>query len=553
VKTNVVEPEVSSLCLDHAPLPMATVEGERHIVQYVNPAFCRMLDQPADQLVGKPFCEILPEKDDCVAMLDRVYRTGRPEHHTEQHATTPDPVFGSYTMWPVVADERPAGVMIQVTETAQFHDETLAMNEALLLGSVHQHELTAAADSSNALLHVEITERKRSEEQLKASVKEVGGLNTEIQEFYHTLSHELKTPLTSAREFVSIVMDGLAGPLNKTQLEYLGMAKESCDQLRRYINDLLDVTRLETGKMSIEFQALPLAALVERVVEMLAPAAAGKGVSLSCDCQPDLPAVPIDKQRILQVLINLTTNAIKFTPSGGQIRLSLSEAPADPECLQVDVRDTGRGIPKDQLDVIFNRRYQANHNAQSANSQDGLGLGLYICQELVDLHGGRIWAESEVGKGSTFSFVVPKLKMTKGGHVLIVDDDYGMRESLRLILEDQHFEVTTAEGGSEALLLMGQKTPDVVVLDLMMAGLDGPGTLKEIRKNWGLIPVIVYTGYPDGDLMRQAMEFSPFTLLTKPCPLKQFVETVRRMCHPNQTRFLKKNAKASQAPVAQST
>ena len=192
----------------------------------------------------------------------------------------------------------------------------------------------------------DITERKRAEEQLKASFKEVGDLNTEIQNFYHTLSHELKTPLTSAREFVSIVMDGLAGPLNETQLEYLGIAKESCDQLRLYINDLLDVTRLETGKMSIEFQALPLAALVERVVEMLAPAAAGKGVSLSCDCQPDLPAVPIDKQRILQVLTNLTTNAIKFTPAGGHIRLSLSEAPADPECLQVDVRDTGGAFPR---------------------------------------------------------------------------------------------------------------------------------------------------------------------------------------------------------------
>src|SRR6185503_2161151 len=138
-----------------------------------------------------------------------------------------------------------------------------------------------------------------------------------------------------------------------------------------------DVTRLETGKMSLEFHALPLAGLVERVVEMLVPAAAGKGVSLSCDCQPDLPSLPIDKQRILQVLINLTTNAIKFTPEGGHIRLSLSEAPVDPECLQVDVRDTGRGIPEDQLHVIFNRRYQANHNAQTVDSRNGLGLGLY--------------------------------------------------------------------------------------------------------------------------------------------------------------------------------
>jgi PAS domain S-box-containing protein len=254
----------------------------------------------------------------------------------------------------------------------------------------------------------DITARKQAEEQLKTSVKEVGDLNTEIRGFYHTPSHELKTPLTSAREFVSIVMDGLAGPLNETQLEYLGIAKESCDQLRLYINDMLDVTRLETGKLSLDFQSGPLAPQVEAVVKMLTPAAMGKGISLSCDSQPDLPAVSFDKYRIVQLLTNLITNAIKFTPAGGQIRVSVSEASADPECLQVAVRDTGRGIPKDQLDLIFSRRYQAHRDDAMAESRSGLGLGLYICQELVQLHGGRISVESELGQGSTFTFTIPK-------------------------------------------------------------------------------------------------------------------------------------------------
>ncbi len=168
---------------------------------------------------------------------------------------------------------------------------------------------------------------EESAQTLRTALQKVRDLNREIQNFYHTLSHELKTPLTSASEFVSIVMDGLAGPLNEPQMEYLGIAKESCDQLRRYINDLLDVTRLETGKMSIEFQMLSLAPLVERVVKMLSPAAAGKGLRLSCDCDANLPAVLVDRQRILQVLTNLTVNAIKFTAAGGHVRLSLSEAP----------------------------------------------------------------------------------------------------------------------------------------------------------------------------------------------------------------------------------
>ena len=356
------------------------LEADNGRISDVNPFLLEMLGFSHSELVGKPIWELGPFKD--------------------------------------IVSNKAKFVQLQQHGYVRYENLPLETTDGRHIAVEFVSNVYQAGERTVIQCNIrDITERKRSEEQLKTSVKEVGDLNTEIQNFYHTLSHELKTPLTSAREFVCIVMDGLAGPLNETQLKYLGMAKESCDQLRRYINDLLDVTRLETGKMSIECQALPLAALVERVVEMLAPAAAGKGVGLSCDTQPGLPNVPIDKQRILQVLINLTTNAIKFTPTGGRIRLSVMEAPSDFECLQVDCRDTGRGIPKDQLDVIFNRRYQANHNAQSVDLRDGLGLGLYICQELVDLHGGRIWVKSEIGKGSTFSFVVPKQAVTKGAHV----------------------------------------------------------------------------------------------------------------------------------------
>jgi PAS domain-containing protein len=165
-------PDLSSLCqaiTECAPFPMAKVEGASHIVRYVNPAFCRLLDKPSEQLVGIRFCEMLPESDECVALLDRVFRTGKPESHTEQEHSKPHPVFWSFTMWPVLADERPAGVMIQVTETAQFHEMTLAMNEALMLGSLRQHKLTEAAGSSNVQLQTEITERKQVEAALRES------------------------------------------------------------------------------------------------------------------------------------------------------------------------------------------------------------------------------------------------------------------------------------------------------------------------------------------------------------------------------------------------
>src|ERR1700686_2570566 len=124
----------SDPCLEHAPLPMATLEGAMHIVRYVNPAFCRLIDKTRDELVGEPFCEMSPEAVECLASLDRVYRTGKFESHTEQERSDPRAIFASCTMWPVMADERTVGVMIQVTESAPLHQRTLAMNEALMLG-----------------------------------------------------------------------------------------------------------------------------------------------------------------------------------------------------------------------------------------------------------------------------------------------------------------------------------------------------------------------------------------------------------------------------------
>ena len=407
-------------------------------------------------------------------------------------------------------------------------------------GSVHYIESQGSVvrDGSGHVANVlvvsrDITERKHNEQQLRLAGAEVQRVNqslvernTEIQNFYHTLSHELKTPLTSAREFISILIDGLAGPVNETQLEYLGIAKESCDQLRLYINDLLDVTRLETGKMSIEFHPVALAALVEHVVNTLAPAAKGKNLRLSYDCQPDLPDVPLDRQRIAQVLTNLATNALKFTPAGGQIHISVSAPAATPEYLQVAVRDTGRGIPGDQLDLIFNRLHQAHRNDAIAESRSGLGLGLYICKELVQLHGGRIWAESELGQGSTFSFTIPRRQTPASHNVLVVDDDPLAIELVWARLEREHYHITSAGSGMEALEQMHRRLPDVVLMDLQMPDLDGAATMKEIRKVWDVIPVILHTAYTDSDQMMRALQESPFTVLAKPYDARRLLEAV---------------------------
>jgi PAS domain S-box-containing protein len=164
-------PRLGLAVTEQSPLPMATVEGATHVLCYVNPAFCRMMAKSTAQLLGRPLDELLPKNDQCVTLLNRVLRTGKPENHAEQEHFKAHPVFWSYTMWPVLSDESLKGVMIQVTETAEFHGKMVAMNEALILRSMRQHEQTEVAELSNARLQKEITERKKVEAALRENEK----------------------------------------------------------------------------------------------------------------------------------------------------------------------------------------------------------------------------------------------------------------------------------------------------------------------------------------------------------------------------------------------
>jgi signal transduction histidine kinase len=215
----------------------------------------------------------------------------------------------------------------------------------------------------------------------------------------------LKTPLTSASEFVSIVLDGLAGDVNDTQREYLEIAKHSCVQLRNCINDLFDATRLETGKLTLQRKPVRLDAVTHRVISAMLPSAREKEISLTEEVEPDLLPALADEHRLIQVITNLLANALKHTGQGGTVHVRLRASALSADLLEFSVQDTGCGISPADQQHIFDRLYQVKTGDATTG---GIGLGLYLCRELVQLHGGRIWVESQLGQGSTFTFVIPK-------------------------------------------------------------------------------------------------------------------------------------------------
>jgi signal transduction histidine kinase len=230
-------------------------------------------------------------------------------------------------------------------------------------------------------------------------------------QFLSHVSHELRTPLTCIHQFVTILLDGLAGEVNPEQRYHLDTVLTSVHQLRAMIRDLLEATRAESGKIRIEPRCITIGDLVQQALSMMSQTAKEKRVGLEVGLDARIPFVYADPDRTLQVLINLIDNGIKFTPPDGSIMVKACLVEADPNMVYLSVSDTGRGIGPEAKALIFERLYQDPNSID--NSRSGLGLGLFIAKELVELHGGRIWVASEVGNGSTFSFTLPIYSLAK--------------------------------------------------------------------------------------------------------------------------------------------
>jgi len=253
----------------------------------------------------------------------------------------------------------------------------------------------------------DITDRRqRMEMQQAKSAAEKA--NQAKSDFLANMSHELRTPLNHIIGFTELVVDQLFGPLNDDQTENLNDVLQSSHHLLELINDILDLSKVEAGRMGIEPATFPLAPLLESSLVMVKEKGLKHGIALDLDVQNAPPTIHADQRKFKQILYNLLSNAVKFTPDGGSVRLSARMTNGSlPPQLEVSVSDTGIGLAPDHLERIFNTFEQVE--SSTARHFEGTGLGLALSRRLVELHGGRIWAESPgLNRGSRFVFTLPQ-------------------------------------------------------------------------------------------------------------------------------------------------
>lgn len=247
-------------------------------------------------------------------------------------------------------------------------------------------------------------------DQLERTNQELREIDSMKSEFVSVASHELRTPLAAIKNAVQLMLSGKTGEINENQEKFLSMAERNINRLTDILNDLLNLSKIESGMIELNFENLKLKTIIELVASSLRPHADAKGVRIEVEIPESLPAIYGDQGKIEQILTNLIGNAVKFTPDGGKIFISANLLSHDREdgygnMIAISIKDTGIGIPAEQLDAVFEKFHQVEGSLD--RSVSGTGLGLAITKGLVEAHQGKIWVESKAEKGSTFTFTLP--------------------------------------------------------------------------------------------------------------------------------------------------
>jgi PAS domain S-box-containing protein len=415
---------------------------------------------------------------------------------------------------------RKDGSLIPVEINARFIQ---IGGEELILSSardITEHKrMEGQLKEDNEKLQVQAEELQAQAEELQAQqqtlmekAREVEAANQAKSDFLASMSHELRTPLNAIIGFSDLLLEGSAGELNEEQKEYVTEVSTSGENLLNLINDILDLSKVEAGKLQFSPGNLNLADVVDNVVQTVRPMLIEKELKLKTNLAKRLPQVYADRNRLRQILLNLVNNAIKFTDPGGKIDIRAKRT--DQWC-QVSIIDNGIGIKKEDQEKILEPFTQVYTKPEE--NRGGTGLGLTIVRRFVEASGGKLQIESEYGKGSNFTFTLPlagkiapeqkeqtttvkepsrvRAKPVEKGQrrVLVVDDDQGARNLLRAWLENEGYEVSEASSADEGISKAKETLPSLILLDILMPGKSGWQMLQQVRSmpKTRDIPIIV--------------------------------------------------------------
>jgi two-component system NtrC family sensor kinase len=394
---NVAEMDFPALCravADASPMPMAGLGGSLHTLRYVNLAFCLLTGKSKDELIGTAFCGMTPGTDECEWMLDRVAKTGLADNHTGQEHAGIHPLYWSYAMWPLLgANHSHLGIMVLVTESAKIHNDAVAMNQALLLGSVRQHELTEAADLLNVQLQATIIIAKKAEEALIGSEKLASAGRMAA-----VLAHEINNPLAAVMNLLFLAQTSADTPGSVRQ--YLEMADGELKRIAHITRQTLGFYRETTAPTTFR-----VVTLLDSVIDLLQAKIVSTQVTVEKECN-DLLQITASFGELRQVISNLMLNSLDALGEGGRVtlRASISRDPLNGSArIRITLADSGQGIDAAVLPRIFEPFF-------TTKGSIGNGLGLWVCKQIIEKHSGTIKVRSRTkdGHGTTFSMVLPE-------------------------------------------------------------------------------------------------------------------------------------------------
>ena len=320
-------------------------------------------------------------------------------------------------------------------------------------------------------------------------------------DFLADMSHDLRSPLNSVIGFSEILLDQVHGPINEKQQDYLKKILASGAHLLTLIDDIIDLSTVETGRLELELCRFSLSEVLVGAVSMQREKALKNGVALQLDLSPEANVEMLaDPGKLKRIMFTLLTNALKFTPAGGTVNVSTLR---DGDCIEITVADTGLGIRVEDISQLFQASPRQLQAADSGRYEE-IGAGLVLVRQLVELHGGRIWVKSYFGMGSRFSFTLPlspeeifaaPAQQAAIKTILLIEDEQLTLAATEHALLDQGYKVLQAKDGEEGIAMARRTSPDLIVLDLMLPGINGFDVVERLRKEQVAVnvPILILT------------------------------------------------------------